>query len=259
MDLLNKAAAELYRAHLAGESFRPLTGELCPDSITDAYRIQQAFQLLHAKNSDGRGIIGGRKIALASKVQQELCGIDHPIGGGIFANDIQASPASVELTDYYGLGVEYEIAITLTDSVSTAQQHSGESIRELVATVHPAFELITDRGADYEQLHALTMIAENAWCAGVILGPDIGTGHDINNLPVTLNWNDEPAQRASSSASDPLGSLAWVVNLVTSMGETIEAGQPIITGSVMKTRYPVEGDLIRFSIDDHADISLQVS
>jgi len=257
MDFSNKAAAELYRAHLAGESFSALAGELCPDSITDAYRVQQAFQLLHAKKSDGRGVIGGRKIALASKVQQELCGIDHPIAGGIFANEIQASPASIELSDYYGLGVEYEIAITLSDSVSAAQQHSAESIRELVATVHPAFELITDRGADYEQLHAMTMIAENAWCAGVILGPDIGTSHDINNLPVTLHWNNEPAQQANSSASDPLGSLAWVVNLVTSMGETIESGQPIITGSVMKTRYPVAGDQIRFEIDGHADISLQ--
>ncbi len=258
-DLANEVAAELYRAHSAGESFRPLEGRMCPGDVTEAYRIQQAFQAMHATRSDGRGAIGGRKIALASKVQQELCGIDHPIAGGIFARDIQSSPANIALADYYGLGIEYEIAITLSESLSGPQQQTADSIRPLIASVHPAFEMITDRGADYSQLHAMTMIAENAWCAGVVLGPNIGTTPDIASLPVTLHWNDEPPTHATSAAADPLGSLAWVVNLVTSMGETIEAGQPIITGSVMKTRYPVAGDQIRFAIDDHAEISLQIS
>ena len=51
--------------------------------MDEAYLAQKLFH-----EQSGRSELGGHKIALASKVQQELCGIDHPIAGGIFKNEI---------------------------------------------------------------------------------------------------------------------------------------------------------------------------
>ncbi|MEE8244349.1 MAG: hypothetical protein V3R27_05110, partial [Pseudomonadales bacterium] len=59
--------------------------------------------------------------------------------------------------------------------------------------------------------------------------------------------------------ADPLGSLAWVANLITGMGGTIHAGDIVITGSVIKTRYPEPGDRMRYDIDGRADVVLTIN
>ena len=46
-------------------------------------------------------------------------------------------------------------------------------MRALIETCHPAFELIEDRYADYSTMDALSLIADNCWCGGVVLGPAV--------------------------------------------------------------------------------------
>ena len=103
--------------HKSQQNFQNLPQILMPKNFEEAYEIQQIFQ----KNS-GRGKLGGFKIALASKVQQELCGIDHPIAGGIFANEIKNSPATFELDNFNGLGLEFELAVTLSDDLKPGME-----------------------------------------------------------------------------------------------------------------------------------------
>jgi len=251
------AAAEIERAHAAGEAFRQLDANVRPATIIDAYAAQNELQLLRAGGK--RGTVAGRKIALASKVQQELCGIDHPIAGAIYSNEIHSSPCTIKLTDYHGLGIEFEIAITLQADTEVSRKYSRDEISQLISTVHPAFEMIIDRGADYQNIDPITMIADNAWCAGIVLGDDFYTqcAGKFDNLPATLRWNDD-VETANTSASDPITSLTWVVNLMAGMGQTLQAGQPVITGSVMKTRYPTEGDHVSFQVEGSRSIELTV-
>ena len=259
-DKAERIARAIMAAHEAGETYENLTGDLTPADVVEAYAAQTRLHQLHVEG--GRGALGGRKIALASKVQQELCGIDHPIGGGIFADEILASPATVELSRYHGLGVEFELAVTLAaDLTGDGGPYSKDTIREAIASLHPAFELIIDRGADYSNIDALTMIADNAWCAGVVLGPEIAGWRDLDldALPVKLFWNDDPPVEAKTGLADPLGSLAWVGNLVTGMGGTIRAGETVITGSVIKTRYPDAGDRIRYEIANLSEVALNIA
>lgn len=260
-EISDKIAARIEQAHQQHETFTALTGELAPANLQQAYAAQQALQRLRADGE--RGPVGGRKIALASKVQQELCGIDHPIAGAIYQNEIYSTPAALKFSDYHGLGIEYEIALTLTEDTVAGKAYSREEISGLVQSIHPAFEMIIDREADYAAIDVLTMIADNAWCAGIVLGPDIlpmlGANGivRINDLPTTLRWNQE-TETASTAATDPVGTLTWVVNHLSEVGETLLAGQPVITGSVMKTRYPVSGDSVEFTVDGYGSVALKL-
>lgn len=259
-DKVENIARAIKAAHERGEAFANLAGDLAPDDVVQAYAAQDRLHVLHAQN--GRGRLGGRKIALASQVQQELCGIDHPIAGGIFADEIMATPASVERSDYHGLGIEFELAVRLGRNLTgEGGPYDAKNIRGAIASIQPAFELIIDRGADYTDLGALTMIADNAWCAGVVLGSEIAGWQelDLDELPVTLHWNDDAPVTAKVGDADPLGSLAWVANLVTSMGNTMRAGEIVITGSVIKTRYPGVGEHCRYDIAGLGDVSLTIS
>lgn len=248
-DRIDAIAEEIKRQHEAGETYRNLTGALEPRDMDEAYAAQFRLHELHA--AAGRGPLGGRKIALASAVQQELCGVDHPIAGGIFAREIHESPAELTLADHHGLGMEFELAVTLGEDIRPGGAPlDAAAARAMTADIRPAFEMIIDRGADYGALDARTMAADNAWCAGVVLGPRIENWRemDVEGTPVALDWNDEPTARAKVGDADPFGALAWVANVLTGAGQTLKAGEVVITGSVIKTRAPLAGDRIRYRI-----------
>lgn len=248
-DRADAIAAEIKRSHEAGERYRNLEGALEPASLEEAYAAQYRLHQLHVHN--GRGPLGGRKIALASKVLQELCGVNAPIAGGIFAREIWPSGAEIRVADFNGPGLEFELAAKLGADITPGEgPFDRESIRTKVESVHPAFEIIIDRGADYSNLRALTMAADNAWCGGVVLGPPIPGWRDMNidALPAVMRWNDEPPVEAKAGDSDPFGSLAWVANVLTGAGQSLKAGEIVITGSVIKTRAPKPGDRVRHQI-----------
>lgn len=259
-DRLTAIAEEIMRQHQSGARFANLTGDLAPRDIDEAYAAQFRLHELHA--AGGRGPLAGRKIALASQVQQELCGVDHPIAGGVFAREILESPATLTLADYHGLGMEFELAVELGEDLTPgAGPFDAAAVREKTASIRPAFEMIVDRGADYANLNALTMAADNAWCAGIVLGPRIEGWRemDVEALPVTLHWNDEAPAAAHVGAADPFGSLAWVANVLTGAGQSLKAGEVVITGSVIKTRAPLVGDRIRYEIDGLSSVEVSIA
>ena len=245
MNQIENAALKLRDSWNAKAPYEALTGDDAPATIDDAYDIQAALQRLH---SEGRGTIAGRKIALSSKTMQQMIGIEHPVAGAIFADDVLQSPAQVQLSDFVHLGLEFELAIELNSVVPPqTQAHTRDSVRDLVAGVRPAFELIEDRKADYAELDPFTLIADNAWCGGVVLGERLQNWQDLdlNNIPSHVLQDGQPTEETNTGAADPLGSLAWVLNHCSERGIELSRSEHIITGSAVQTRFPTAGD--RFS------------
>jgi len=259
MDRTDRIAEKLASDWFDRAPHMALKGDLAPINLVEAYRVQRALQ---EKLMRRRGPFAGRKIALSSKPMQQMVGIDHPVAGAFFANDIRHSPATVTTTEFRHMGLEYELAMTLAKEVSPEMgPHDSATVRDLIRVVQPAFELIEDRGADYAELDALGLVAENAWCGGVVLGDEISGWQNLNiaGLPVTLYQNGQDPEHAITGAADPLGSLAWVLNHFGGRGETLEAGEIVITGSVMRTRFPVSGDEFRYEIDGKAAVVLSIA
>ena len=206
-----------------------------------------------------RGEIAGRKIALSSKAMQEMVGLDSPVAGAIFARDINRSPARVPLSSLRHMGLEYELAFELATAAAPGQgPYTAGNVLEFVGGVRPAFEMIDDKDADYAAICGLTLTADNAWCGGVVLGEEIPGWRDLDlsDLPVTLHQDGHEPEHASTGAASPLDSLAWVLTHFTALGETIAAGEIVITGSVMRTRFPKVGDRLRYEIDGLASVEI---
>jgi 2-keto-4-pentenoate hydratase len=256
MDRIEKIAQFMLDQHKSQQNFQNLPQTLMPENFEEAYETQKIFQ----KNS-GRGELGGFKIALASKVQQELCGIDHPIAGGIFANEIKTSPAIFELENFHGLGLEFELAVTLSADLKPGMEpFDKDNIKQFIKSLSPAFELIIDRNADYSNINPLTMITDNAWCSGIVLGRELPNWEKLNLdiIRSQLLWNDEAPQNAMIKDANPLESLAWVSNLLISLGRTIPKDSIIITGSVIKTRAPHKCDHIIYKIEDLSEVEINI-
>lgn len=237
--------------------YKALSGDLALHSIAEAYEaqviVQQAFSVK-------RGAIAGRKIALAAKAMQEFVGIDHPVGGAIFANDLHDSPAEIKLADFNHLGLEFELALTLGEDIAPSTSHTPESLISRISAARPAYELIEDRSADYSDLDVKTMIADNAWCGGVVLGPEITGWRDMDlaSLPARLIRPGHEDMEGSTAATDPLGSLTWVLNDLGARGITVKRNEIVITGSMLTTQFPQSGDNYRFEISGAA-VELTVS
>jgi len=257
MSKIDHIVEYMLNQHQNREAFKNLPENLRPSNIDEAYKAQILFQ-----KKSGRGDLGGFKIALASKIQQELCGIDHPIAGGIFNNEIKSSPTTFQLNKFHGLGLEFEIAITLSHELNSKMGlFDSKNIRKYIKCLSPAFELIIDRGADYSNIDALTMITDNAWCSGIVLGKELPNWKNLNleKLKSKLYWNKEVPQDALINDANPLESLSWVANLLISQGRVIPKNSVIITGSVIKTRAPLINDHIIYNVGGLSEVEIRIT
>ena len=257
MSKIDHIVEYMLNQHQNREAFKNLPENLRPSNIDEAYKAQILFQ-----KKSGRGDLGGFKIALASKIQQELCGIDHPIAGGIFNNEIKSSPTTFQLNKFHGLGLEFEIAITLSHELNSKMGlFDSKNIRKYIKCLSPAFELIIDRGADYSNIDALTMITDNAWCSGIVLGKELPDWKNLNleKLKSKLYWNKEVPQDALINDANPLESLSWVANLLISQGRVIPKNSVIITGSVIKTRAPLINDHIIYNVGGLSEVEIRIT
>jgi 2-keto-4-pentenoate hydratase len=241
------AARYLVDAHRARAPYHNLPLGLAPATLAEAYAAQAEFERLRAPEL---GPVAGLKIATTTKVMQQLMGIDHPCGGLIFARTIHASPATIRLADHVNVMIECELALRLgRDLAGPAGSFTAQSVRPAVAAVLPAFELIEDRNADYKTTSALSMIADNCWSAGIVVGPD--TPFDPARPPVgtlgRLSINGR--QSREGRTEDPLATLAWIANLANGHGRRLEAGMVVITGSVIPTLPIRAGDRFVFDLD----------
>ena len=256
MEKTKQIADLLLTQHAEKKAFSNLNGQYQPVSTEEAYMAQHEFQ-----KRSSRGPIGGFKIALASIVQQELCGINHPIAGGIFFSDIHHSPHKIYLQQYHGLGLEFELAFKISKTIwSDELKKEGFNLLDHVDEIYPAFELIIDRNADYTDLSALTLIADNAWSGGVVLGNSIKNWQslDFYELKSTLYWNNETPVEAKIIDANPLTSLEWVINHLGNMGLEIPKDSIIITGSVLKTRKPLKKDKVIYKVDELAEVEVLI-
>ena len=256
---IRAVAERRFAEHRDKEIYSPL-GDMMLDTIDNGYAAMENLVDLW----QGRGPVGGYKIALTSKPIQELCGVDQPCGGFVFKETIHPSPASLSLSDYNGLALEFELALRFSRDVPSNDGPFDEnSIGDYVGACYPAFELIDDRRADYGKLDAISMLSDNIWCGGVVLGPEITDWQDfdLSSNPVHLTYNSERIQEGNTGAAmgSPMISLAWLANLAASRGWPMREGMIVISGSTFATIPPKPGDHVVYTIEGMGDVEVRLT
>src|SRR5579872_1925589 len=80
-----------------------LPDELIPADLDTAYRVRDAYEAMETAR---RGALAGYKIGLTTPIMQQLCGVDEPCYGTIFANEVHHGRAELATQDYCRLGIE---------------------------------------------------------------------------------------------------------------------------------------------------------
>ncbi|MFO1351736.1 MAG: fumarylacetoacetate hydrolase family protein [Gammaproteobacteria bacterium] len=260
--LIATTARALLDEHQARHPYHPLADDLRAAPLEDAYAIQEAFQQLRMMESSGP--IVGYKIALTSKAMQQMCGVDRPLAGAIFASVVHASPARLSLGGFQHLGVEFEVAVKLgADLPSAAKPHTRASVASAVAACMAAYELVEDRHADYQRMDAFSLVADNCWNGGIVLGAPVENWRtlDLVQAPTQLWINGLFAGQGKigDALGHPFEAVAWLANLLNQQGKMLKTGMIIMTGSSITTKFPSAGDRLRFEIEGLGGVELELT
>jgi 2-keto-4-pentenoate hydratase len=241
-DRADALAAELERRHDTRATYTSIFEDGEPPDVALAYRVQERF----VAGLGGSAV--GYKVGLTTKRMQQMCGVDEPISGVVLGSRVLASPAEVRVAGYVRLGLESEMAVRIGAD--------GVSIGEVCAS----FELVEDSGADYARLSAASIVADNSWNAGLVLGPAVaGAAYgDLKGRRGRLTKNGEPAGEGISDEvlGDPLNAVRWLAEHLKRRGRALKPGDWVSTGAIVPTRFVAAGEVWRFALDGLAPIEV---
>jgi 2-keto-4-pentenoate hydratase len=251
-------ALRLLEAHARHEPFRTLTGsDGQPLSIADAYVVQEHV-VRHLQARTPAPVVG-YKVGLTSAVMQKMCGIDSPIHGAILSSRVHASGCVLRRSDYGRLGLEFEIAVQLARDIDVPPADLSE-LATCVDAVCAAIELVDDRSASYEGLDAASLIADNSWNAGVVTGRWMPPPQDLPSREgrVTIDGAAGETGRVGDALDHPFESVRWLATQLARSGHTLRAGMIVMTGSIVKTRFPSEPGRWVYDVDGMGSVEVDV-
>jgi 2-keto-4-pentenoate hydratase len=263
---IERAGEWLLEAHRARAPFTPLPADLAPRDIGEAYAIQSEFAGMRAA---ALGQVTGYKIALTTPAMQAMVGVNDSIAGCMLdATLLRHRPdavARVRAADYVRLIVEFEIGFELAEDLpAIGAPYDRKRVAQAVASVMPALELADDRNADYKALPAqpLMLIADNAWNEGAVLGAPVREwqGVDLAALQgvASINKATVGSGHGRDVMGHPLDALAWLANNLAARGLGLWRGDVVITGSLVTSKFPKAGDLVRFEAGELGSVELFV-
>jgi 2-keto-4-pentenoate hydratase len=249
----------LFEQHRSSKPFTPFGGTDAIEDIGEAYAVQAALVELELAHLDVG--VAGYKIGLTSPRMQALLDINSPIAGVVFGNRIHRNNITISRRDYMNLGIECEIAVRLGRDLSPQSEHFDfTSVADAVDAVCPAFELVDDRSADYSITDIGSLIADNSWNAGVVLGEWRTRWSDLDKLEGTVSRNGAILDRGRGAdvLGHPFIALQWLANHLRIGTRGLKSGDIIATGSIVPTRVPTEDETCSFVTGDLGGVTIAI-
>lgn len=243
----DRYARELYDALRERKTVPPLIARDPSLSIDDAYAISLA--LLNLRREDGERVIG-KKIGVTSKAVQDMLGVHQPDFG--FLTDRMWIKGDIDIAGERLIQprAEAEIAFLLRDDLK-GPGVTAEQVIAATACILPCFEIVDSRIENWK-IGIIDTIADNASCGVFVLGearvsPD---GLDLPDLCVKVTKNGEALSEGYGSAvqGSPAQAVAWLANTLNRYGVTLDAGDLILSGSLVPLAPARPGDVFEMEL-----------
>jgi 2-oxo-hept-3-ene-1,7-dioate hydratase len=221
-----------------------------PDiSTEDSYAIQAAW--VAKKLASGQSIKGW-KIGLTSKAMQSALNIDIPDSGVLLDDMFFDDGATIPAGRFIQPRVEAEIGFIM----KTALAGPDVTIADVLAAtewVAPALEILDTRilRVDPETKGPRVIfdtISDNAANAGIVLGPQRFSpdAFDLRWVGAIVSRNGEVEETGLGAGvlNDPALGIAWIANRLAQYGQSIAAGDVVLSGSFIRPIEAPHGSLI---------------
>jgi|TARA_B110000483_G_scaffold243634_1_gene334684 2-oxo-3-hexenedioate decarboxylase/2-keto-4-pentenoate hydratase len=237
-----------------------LSKALRPAEESQGYLLQKYVNRLLESSL---GPVVGHKIGCTTPVMQKFLGIPTPCAGQIFSRTVLRRHGVVPREGFRRIGVECEIVALISETISPNDYCSlSFSPMDIIGSVMVGMEIVDDRYHSYESLGVPTLIADNFFNSGCVLGDAVTRWDtlDLSNLSGVTRVNGVALGkgRGAQIMGSPLNALRWFVRSMMDRGLTVQKGQFVMLGSVVETKWLEAGDVAEVEIDSLGSVSLTV-
>lgn len=244
---LGQYVEELYRALRDGRTVVPLIARHPALSIDDAYAI--SLGVLAKRKADGERVVG-KKIGVTSKAVQDMLGVHQPDFG--FLTDRMWIEGDIDVKEQNLIQprAEAEIGFILKADLK-GPGVTAEQVIAATEAIVPCFEIVDSRIENWK-IGIVDTVADNASCGVFVLGEARADpcAHDLPNLRVTVTKNGAPLSEGYGHAvqGSPAEAVAWLANTLGAYGVTLDAGDVILSGSLVPLEDAHAGDVFEMEL-----------
>ena len=251
-DSLDRAAATLAAGRLALTKLESLPDTDRPADETDAYQLQGAVRKL--LTTGGYGEPSGWKIGCTTKVMQEYLKIPNPCAGLVYAPTVRERDGEFDYSSFQHVGVECEIVVRLGDDLpASGAPYDRSSVTPAVEAFMAGIEVVDDRWVDFTTMDVATLIADDFFGAGCVLGDAVPNWQELDLASLKGSMSINGIEVGSGVGGDIMGhpfeALAWLAHTAVQNGTPLQAGEFVFLGSIVATKWLERGDLVEIQIE----------
>ena len=237
---LAETSARLFECLCQRRTLAPLTEQFADITLDDAYQISRGF--LQLREQAGEKVIG-KKIGVTSAPVQKALGVYQP-DFGFLTDAMWVKDGQVQTSALIAPRAEAEIAFRMKSRLQ-GPGVTPEQVLAATEAVIPCFEIVDSRIRDW-QIKIQDTIADNASCGVFVLGKEERppSGLDLASLKVTVQKNGAPLSEGEAKAvqGSPENAVAWLANTLGEYGIPFEAGELVLSGSLVPLAPAQKGD-----------------
>lgn len=219
--------------------------------------LEEGYAALEKRERDwvaeGR-VPSGWKVGLTSSEAQRRIGTDRPCFGRLFSDMAAPNESTIEWGRFGKPRVEAEIAFRLAKGVEP-----GDAAKDVIDATLPAIEIVDSR---YPEGPAGPgeLVADNVSGAGFVLGDPMPFQSNFDfegcRADVARNGKLERSGRGSACLGSPLSSFAWLVAELADRGRRLDAGDVVLTGSLIAPLAIEPGDGIHIDFQGLSSVAI---
>ncbi|MEO1272010.1 MAG: fumarylacetoacetate hydrolase family protein [Myxococcota bacterium] len=251
---LRRCGDELYQAFVRRSPIRPLTERHPEVTIEEAYHIAQ--RMVQRRLEQGETVIG-KKIGVTSAPVQNMLGVHQPDFGWLTSSMLY-NDGDLILSDLMiQPRAEAELAFVLGAPLK-GPGVTVEQVLEATEAVTPCFEIVDSRIQDWA-IQIQDTVADNASSGVFVLGRQRRDPRslDLARCTIVVHKNGREISRGTGEEAltgqpklgSPVACVAWLANTLAPFGIGLEAGEIILSGSLVPLEPVARGDVMRLEAE----------
>jgi 2-keto-4-pentenoate hydratase len=179
----------------------------------------------------------------------------------VLGTRVHRSGVALDARRYGRLGLEFEIGVRLArDLAPRGDSFEREEVAAAVGAVFPAIELVDDRRCDYQTLDVRSLVADNAWNAGIVTGEPHVAWPPLDACEGIVWADGVELDRGfgRDALGHPFNPLTWLANHLAAAGGQLRAGDVVLTGSIVPTQFPTRITRYRYALAGLGEVEAEV-
>lgn len=249
----NQIAETLDKASYHAEATNQISHQQAIN-LDEAYAIQSIS--LARRYIRGEKLLG-LKLGFTSKAKMEQMGVHDMIWGRLTDKMFYENGAELSINDFIHPRAEPEIAFRVSKKIE--EIITLDNAKEYVNGLAVAIEVIDSRYQNFK-FSLEDVVADNCSSAGFTVGPWLPVETNIQNIQMSLSFDQEVVQSGNSNAilGNPWESFVAAARLARENGEVLEEDTIILAGAATPAVYMKAGQQVSAKAEGLGEVSLQI-